>query len=315
MEQSERKPVFSVIIPTYNREKLIGRAIDSVLNQTFKDFELIIVDDGSTDNTKEIIERYTDQRIRYIYKENGGQNSALNKGIEFAKGKYVAFLDSDDEWLDEKLRKVYIKYHTDTNIDIVYHYVGTRRKNGIVSLRNDCLEGYVYKEVLWQEYLCCPTALVCKKICLDRIGGFDEKFVMYQDDEICYRLTKLYHVGLIKQVLGVMHGDASNRVTTDYVRTARDYLQLINKFKKDIIKNCGKQKIADMYYKAAFHFAKAGNFKMSRKVYNLISRYDVGKKYSRICYCGKVIKYMFLQPIKNAKSQIWECMIGRKSKI
>lgn len=128
MEHSERKPVFSVIIPTYNREKLIGRAIDSVLNQTFKDFELIIVDDGSTDNTKEIIERYTDQRIRYIYKENGGQNSALNKGIEFAKGKYVAFLDSDDEWLDEKLRKVYIKYHTDTNIDIVYHYVGTRRK-------------------------------------------------------------------------------------------------------------------------------------------------------------------------------------------
>ena len=99
------QPVFTVIIPTYNRENFLKRTIDSILSQTFKDFELIIVDDGSTDHTKALIDRYEDDRIVYFYKENGGQNSATNLGIQNAKGEYIAFCDSDDTWMPEKLEK------------------------------------------------------------------------------------------------------------------------------------------------------------------------------------------------------------------
>ena len=96
----------SVIIPTYNRAKLLKRAIESVLNQTFQDFELIVVDDGSTDDTKEIVKSFNNQKIIYIYQENfGGAALPKNVGIKMAQGKYIAILDSDDEWLPEKLQK------------------------------------------------------------------------------------------------------------------------------------------------------------------------------------------------------------------
>ncbi|HKK53946.1 MAG TPA: glycosyltransferase family A protein [Patescibacteria group bacterium] len=101
-------PKISVIIPTYNRANFLPRAIKSVLNQTFKDFELIIVDDGSTDNTKEVINNYlkNDDRIKYIYQQNsGGPPKPKNTGIKIAKGEYIAFLDSDDEWFKDKLKK------------------------------------------------------------------------------------------------------------------------------------------------------------------------------------------------------------------
>jgi glycosyltransferase involved in cell wall biosynthesis len=97
--------LITVIIPTYNRDDTIKRAIDSVLNQTYKNLELIIVDDGSTDNTKDVIKKYLkDKRIRYFYKQNKGVSSARNLGIKKANGEYIAFLDSDDEFEKNKLK-------------------------------------------------------------------------------------------------------------------------------------------------------------------------------------------------------------------
>jgi len=102
----EKNPTVSVIISTYNRAHLIGRAIQSVLNQTYQDFEVIVVDDGSTDNTEEIVKSFNDPRIRYIrHEKNKGAAAARNTGIKAARGKYIAFQDSDDEWLPEKLEK------------------------------------------------------------------------------------------------------------------------------------------------------------------------------------------------------------------
>ena len=101
-------PKVSVIIPTYNRAEYLPDAIDSVLAQTFRDFEVIIIDDGSTDNTREIIEKYIKrypQIIRPFYQMNSGASVARNKGIEEARGEYIAFLDSDDVWLSKKLER------------------------------------------------------------------------------------------------------------------------------------------------------------------------------------------------------------------
>ena len=97
-------PFYSVIIPTYNRAKLISEAIKSVLEQTFKDWELIIVDDGSTDNTKETVQKFYDERIKYHYQENQERSAARNTGIDLATGDYLCFLDSDDYYLENHLQ-------------------------------------------------------------------------------------------------------------------------------------------------------------------------------------------------------------------
>ncbi len=96
------KPIASVIIPTFNRERYLPIAIESVFNQIFKDYEIIVVDDGSTDNTQGVIEKYN-KKIKYIYQNNAGVSSARNEGIRNAKGEWIAFLDSDDEWLPDYL--------------------------------------------------------------------------------------------------------------------------------------------------------------------------------------------------------------------
>jgi len=98
-------PKISIVIPAYNSEKFIDRTINSVLNQTYKDWELLIIDDGSTDNTKSIIDKYSQSNphIKYFYQENGGQGSARNLGVKVAAGNWVAFLDHDDIWLPKKL--------------------------------------------------------------------------------------------------------------------------------------------------------------------------------------------------------------------
>src|SRR3990170_2838516 len=107
-------PKVSVIIPTYNREKYIVETLQSVFAQTFTDYEVIVIDDGSTDNTADVLRPYLD-RIVYIRKPNGGQGSARNVGIKVAKGEYIAFLDSDDLWMPEKL-ELQVKY-LDNNKD------------------------------------------------------------------------------------------------------------------------------------------------------------------------------------------------------
>ena len=111
--------LISVIIPTYNRAHLIKRSAESVLNQTYKNIELIIVDDGSTDNTKEVIDSIKDERIVYIKQENQGCCAARNKGIDTAKGKYIAFQDSDDVWHLDKLEKQ-IQILKENNVDVVF---------------------------------------------------------------------------------------------------------------------------------------------------------------------------------------------------
>ena len=116
----EKKSIVSIIIPTYNSVSFVTEAIDSALNQTFQDFEILVIDDGSTDETKKVLtEKYGDS-IKYLYKENGGVSSARNYGIEKAKGKYIALLDADDVWLPEKLEKQVILLESNGDIGLCY---------------------------------------------------------------------------------------------------------------------------------------------------------------------------------------------------
>jgi len=115
-----RLGVVSVIMPVYNTGKIVSETIDSVLSQTWHDFEFIIIDDGSRPETSNIIKRYSDSRIRYYYQENRGMAAARNRGIELAQGEYLAFLDHDDIWLPEKLERQIEIMQADPSVGLVY---------------------------------------------------------------------------------------------------------------------------------------------------------------------------------------------------
>lgn len=194
--------MFSVIIPTYNRRQLLTKAIDTVLAQTFDDFELIIIDDGSTDDTKEVVADYDDQRIQYFYQENQGPAAARNLGLKHVQGEWIAFLDSDDWWLPQKLQRAvdYIEKCPDIKIFHTEEVWYRRGKLLEQKKKHKKPDGYVYQKAL---PLCCisiSTAVVHRSI-LEEAGGFDESFEACEDYDLWLRLTSKYPVKLIPEFL------------------------------------------------------------------------------------------------------------------
>lgn len=213
-------PIVSVIIPTYNRAKFLSCAVESVLKQTFRNFELIIVDDGSRDNTQEVVSRYEDKRIKYVKHEiNRGLNFARNTGISYSRGKFIAFLDSDDEWMVRKLEKQ-LKIFRESNCkNLGVVYVGMKlifaegkakyvipKKRGDISefqLRNDGVRGG-------------SNALVCKKI-FEKEGNFDESKYLWggwDDVEMWIRAAKNWNFDFSEEVLFKMHKHKTSRSST-----------------------------------------------------------------------------------------------------
>jgi glycosyltransferase involved in cell wall biosynthesis len=262
------RPVFSVIIPTYNRARIINRAVNSVLNQTFKDFELLVVDDGSKDNTEEVISGLKDERIQYVkHIKNQGQNPALNTGLAHAKGTYVSFLDSDDEWLPEMLEKQYGKFQESDDYDCVYSRC---LRVDIYGSRQDGhqfnLEGYIYKQALEQGYVSSMISLSVKRSCFQEIGNFDINFRNCQDDDICLRLAKKYRFGLIKEPLAIIYCDAGEQVTSNKSEYAMGWWRLVNKHQADIRSLCGNKTLSDHYLKCASLFLLAKMKKDARDI-------------------------------------------------
>lgn len=187
------KAKISVIIPTYNREETIKRSIASVLNQSYNDFELIIIDDCSTDNTKEIIQSFSDKRI--IYKKldrNMGGNYARNTGIKMAKGDYIAFQDSDDEWLPNKL-KAQLKEIEETKADYCFCRF-TKYKNNktavspIKSFVMPDTEKEMFRLLFNGNQISTQTLLVHKKVFQDL--AFDERLPRFQDWDFAIRMAE-----------------------------------------------------------------------------------------------------------------------------
>jgi glycosyltransferase involved in cell wall biosynthesis len=197
-------PLVSVIIPTYNRANLVMRAIDSALKQTYKHIEIIVVDDGSKDNTREIIASCKG-KIKYLYKENGGESSARNFGIQKAGGDYVAFLDSDDQWQPEKLQKQLDKLMEHPDFGIALSNLEFVDENGISStrnLRNKIIhDGYILPYILKDPGLGCGSTVLAKKEVFTVVGLFDESFYTAADQDWIFRACSKFKALLIEESL------------------------------------------------------------------------------------------------------------------
>jgi len=199
-----KKATASVIIPTYNRAHLVGRAIQSVLNQTYQDFELIIVDDASTDNTEDVIKEFQqkDNRIIYLkHDQNKGGSAARNTGIKISKGKYIAFLDSDDEWFPEKLEKQ-MNYIQSSNYGFMYcnMIINDKTNNTKKNLKIDFKDD-IFIDLLKNGSGICTSALLVKQSLLEKVGGFDESLPSYQDYDFLLRLSQKAKCGFLDEIL------------------------------------------------------------------------------------------------------------------
>jgi len=190
-------PKVSVIIPTYNRALLIRRAIASVLRQTYQDFEIIVIDDCSDDNTHVMVENFKDKRIRYIkHLENKGSAAARNTGIKIAQGEYIAFQDSDDEWLPEKLeRQMNVFNNAPPEVGVVYtrfKKIKNNKRSYLAFYWVAQKEGDIHNNLLNGNYITTSTTVI-KRECFDKTGMFDESLPRFQDWELWLRISRYYH--------------------------------------------------------------------------------------------------------------------------
>ena len=197
----EVSPLVTVVIPTYNRASFLREAIDSVLEQTFRSFELIVVDDGSTDGTGDLLRSYG-SRLRSIYQENRGPSAARNAGIRAARGEWLAFLDSDDYWLPEKLAKQVAFVRENPHVRICYTeeiwYRRGRRVNPAKKHRK--YSGWIFQRML-PLCIVSPSSVMIHRKVLDEVGMFDEELPACEDYDLWLRIGARYPIYLIPEPL------------------------------------------------------------------------------------------------------------------
>ena len=193
---SRIEPAVSVVIPTYNRALLLGRSIRSVLGQSYEDFEVVVIDDGSTDGTAEVVAGFRDRRIMYVpLARNTGAAAARNVGIRMARGKFLAFQDSDDEWLPSKLAKQMSAFGSGTErLGIVYSDMQLIRTDGDANYfaAPSVLPGRLIDPAtrFYQVHNLGIQSAVIKREYLEEAGHFNERLPAFEDLEMFIRLSR-----------------------------------------------------------------------------------------------------------------------------
>jgi len=240
-------PLVSIIIPTYNRARLLGRAIQSILNQTYPNFEIIVVDDCSSDNTENVVRSFCDERMRYIrHEKNKGAVAARNTGIKAARGEYIAFQDSDDEWLSEKLEKQVRAFKFGpSDLGVVYTsfwLIDSGRKTYFPSSDVKQTEGNLHQALLEANFIGTSTAVV-RKECFEKTGMF-ENLPRLQEWDLWLRISKHYCFKHIDEPLvnAYCQPDSISRNMNDFI-VARELI--LEKYFDEISK---KPKILRRHY-------------------------------------------------------------------
>lgn len=216
--------MISVIIPVYNREKTIKRAIMSVLNQSYRDMELIVIDDGSTDNSANVIQEIRDERLKYVYQPNQGACAARNHGIDIAKGDYIAFHDSDDIWLPEKL-KIQYEALLANKADVIFCKMADIGTYGTVDIPKKLKEGFLSDKC---SLINIGTQSILGRRCVFSECRFDNDMPRLQDFELLYRIVKKYSVYYLDTVL-VEYYTGDNSISSSGQKFVRSVYMLRQK--------------------------------------------------------------------------------------
>ncbi len=295
-------PKVSVIVPIYNSERFVAQAIESVLAQTYKNFEIVVVNDGSTDRSYEKIKPYL-PLIKYIPQENKGVSSARNTGIKNSEGELIAFLDSDDIWLPEKL-ELQVKYLNDNpHVGLVHSNISYIDENGESYPPNPDfvtdVSGMCFKELFEGNCIATSTVLV-RQACLDKVGLFAEGIPYAEDYELWMKLSIYYPIRHINEYLikyRVHDANASNYNFINAIfelRAIKSILKEFSQTKKIVGKRVVKKRLFNLYSKIAEFQANEGN-KLKSIRYSLFT--------------------MGISPIKFFSEHLWNLLSPSQKKV
>lgn len=291
-------PKVSVIIPTYNCAKYLPEAIGSVLSQIYQDFEIIIVDDGSTDDTNKIVHKYVEKypnKIRYFYQANAGPGAGRNRGIEEAKGEYVAFLDGDDILLKNSLARrieffskypgvnlvfadYYLKEHEDGQIDNIPMLKKSKFLRAFSqSINFKDKDEFIFDISFYYNYLtfrpypiCMDTGIIRKKIVKDT-GLFRTDINISEDSDFWLRVIEKNKVGYIDQPTAVYNrfitNSLSRRTEERYLDTLKQLFLIYKDKNNKLSKRILKKKIANAFSSLAYYYFSIYNLKFARKYF------------------------------------------------
>lgn len=266
-------PTFSVLLPTYNRRDRVGRAIQSVLRQTFEDFELLVVDDGSPDDTAEVVARFDDRRVRYLKRpRNGGVGATRNDGLRAARGRFVSMLDDDDEYLPSFLDRTNAVLR-DAPESVGFCWSGISWIKDLPGGVEQHLRSEVwrpefrtrdeaYRAFLINRRIGTNCGLTVRRSVLAEVGGFDEALRGgAEDTDLLIRLVQHYDFRVVNEPLvrGHLHDGPTLRRVSD--AKARDYEQIMAKHEGAL---CDREIASALHYKTGWLYYHAGERRLGR---------------------------------------------------
>ena len=285
----------SVVIPTYNRASQVMRAIESVLAQTYKDYEIIVVDDGSTDQTRKLLDPYSGC-IRYVYQANAGPAAARNTGITRAEGEWLAFLDSDDIWLPHKL-ETQLSHCINLKADLCFHDLSVfdenitswnefvcKKDRGLLPAKTGVLLD-AYQRMMTTGHLFLTPAFFVKRSVISDAGYFNETFKTSEDLDLYFRLAARHRVAYISEVLATFTRGANRVIDTEII-----YMDRINAIRRSLEDrlNCQDLTLA--------RWARKGLLQETRNLAGFYRR--TGSYYSAL---GTYVKYFLMRRTSLAK--------------
>jgi glycosyltransferase involved in cell wall biosynthesis len=272
-------PKVSVIIPTFNRAQSVGKAINSVLKQTYQDFETIVVDDGSTDNTKLTVDSYGNS-VKYLYQANSGAGSARNTGISNSTGEYIAFLDSDDFFAEQNLEKKISILEEQLQIGWIYsdwQFVdeqGAFLKKG--SVQHDYskkrLSGNIFAELFYKRNFITPSTVIVRRSVLDHVGYFDPMIPSQEEYDLWLRISAKYSIHYIDEILvfRTIHGAM---LSSDFGKWAHGNALIIDKMETILPNNFSVSRFvlrrmhADKYTFLGRDYIERGQYRRALSAY------------------------------------------------
>jgi glycosyltransferase involved in cell wall biosynthesis len=286
-----RKPRVSVVIPTFNSSAMVKEAIQSVLSQTYRDFEVVVIDDGSTDNTEAVVRGFGEP-VRYFKQKNQGVSAARNAGIQQSLGEYIAFLDSDDLWLPEKLAEEIPALDDDPKIGLVY--CDWSVTSGDAVLQSSYLKdlpaasGYVFDDLIQSGFIL-TSGVVVRRACLDNVGDFDKSLAIAQDYDLWLRISYQWKAQLVNQRLFTKRSwDGS--LSSNLIKTALERIALFQKTLRDIpgmtsrSRRLVRHQLALNHWDVGYDQFDSLSFKAARRNFVSSLKYD--------CTNGKALVYL-----------------------
>ncbi len=294
----------SVIIPSYNKQDFIEESINSVINQTYKNIEIIVVDDCSSDKTLDILKKYENKIKLYINNINKGASFCRNYGFKKSRGKYIAHLDCDDYYHKNKISQS-IDYITKKNYFFIYTNVNLINSCGKILHNNNNIqsigEGDISKKLLLNEISITNSTLVAKRECFNKVGLFDEKIFLAADREMLTRLSLNYKAGFLNEHL-TFYRVHTNNMYINIDNTIKEFVYILNKNKNN---NMFKNKkffntcLCNIYYNYSKFYIMFSDYQKSKKLLFKILMNNINYKKIHLVLLLILLVYIFPNFLKN----------------